>query len=280
MSNRLANYAGHEINILANSAYDWPAYDILPSLKDPARAKERPMVIGAIAIEAMHVHIYDMEHAYPIGLPVSNATTLGIASLDTLRAVVRTQARSGHELTLDGYAAPDDIVRDGSDIVGAQGVAIPEFTATPGVDRLVRLEHLSIPPIEQWQNFGPFPINLFTRDTPDVINPAKDEAVFTIPPSSNPTNVRRERRLEGELSEQFNVAVFRTSPGEIINPQFPEPGGAAFMPPEAIRMYAKLGLPVDNMFVLGKLVRDTKGKIQGGRAIQRLNARMLAEDPF
>lgn len=280
MPNKIANYTGHRIDILANPEAGWPAYNIDPSLPTPARAKERPHVLGAIAVDLARLSVYEMDHSYPIGLPGPDDQTLGIASLDTLRAVVRTQARSGRALSLDGYAAPDDIVRDGYDIMGARGVAIPDYAQTPQVERLLRIERSRVPPIDEWQNFGPFPVNLYTPDTPDVIDPAMYEPVFIIPPSPNPTNIVRNRELQGELSERFNVAVFRTSPGEIVNPQFPEPGGAAFLPQEGIRMYAKLGLPVDNLFILGNLVRNAKGEILGGRAIQRLSARMLAEDPF
>ncbi len=273
MPNRLANYTGHEVNILPGR---WESYDIAPELAEPARAFEIPTIMGSFAVAGARIQVVSMAHGEPVGLPPDDQNALGIVSADTLRAVYR----SPHGGL---YVVPDDIVRSGLEVHGAKGVALPEVFATPNPEAVLATTWPErLPPIDEFQNFSPFPINIYLPETPDEIDPRLHAPIFSIPPSDAPTTINRQRLLHDGLSTKFKVDVFITATGdvEVVNPQFPEPGGAAFMHQEAIRAYVKVGLPVDGLFVPGGLVRDTQGKIIGCRSIMRFDPRMLAADPF
>jgi hypothetical protein len=278
MPNRINNYTGHPINIFPSVEYGTPGYDIDPSLPEPARAHERRRLLGFVGVAGFQLAVNEVTHTTPVRLPAPQPDVLGVASLDTLRAQWRVTG------SIDGYAAPDDIVRDAKGhIIGAQGVAVPQAVQAPHPERLAVFtpaDVAALPPVGEWQNFALHDIPLYPPDTPDVIDPKQVETILTIPKQANPNIIRRDRELDTELTDQFNVPVFRTKPSEGSELQTPEAGGVAFVQPEALRTYAAFGRAVYGLVMLGDLVRDQKGSIVGGRSITIFSRRMLADDRF
>lgn len=277
MPNRLANYTGHDINILPSSELGTPRYDIKPNLVTPARAVELSRLMGFVSVAGVNIPIIEMTHAGTDGLPPPAPDVLGVASLDTLRARFRDAGN------IRGYAAPDDIVRDQAGmILGAQGLAVPHTEPTLWPERTVMLEdnELSdIAPPADWLNFAPFPMRLYAPETPDVIDAAAVEPILDLPPDAS-VGIRRNRELSPELTDRFAVPVVRTTYGEVLNLQFPKGREVALIQQEAVRAYVKLGLPVRHLVVLGDAVRNAEGHILGGRSIKVYAPEMLVSDPF
>lgn len=161
------------------------------------------------------------------------------------------------------------------------GVAVPYSSPTLYPEHAVMLEdddltHLAPP--DDWLNLAPFPIKIFAPDAPDMIGP--DVTPILEIPQATPVRIARNRRTDYDLTERFGIPVARTTYKEVIDPQFPDGETLGIIQQEAVRTYVKLGLPVRHLVVLGDVVRDNKGRIQGGRSLKVYQPEMLIRDPF
>lgn len=273
----LLNYTDHSVNIVANGELQTPRYDIDPSLVLSARAAEIRRPMGQVAIAGTLIEINELTFGRPVRLPPRRPGTLAVVSLDTLRAIHRETG------DMSGYAVPDDIIRGADGMpLGARGLAVPELIDPPNPDFVTPLSEETLEVLQHpqhWENFAPFPINIYPPDAPDVLDPSQVPSLLTIP-RSEPVTVERGRELDLELTEQWNVPIYRTKLGEIVNPRQPEAGKAAFAPQELLRLYPQFGHEICRLAFLGRPVRDHEGQVIGGREIVVFSRREIITAPF